>query len=118
MIQEYSSKFFPAGLGIRQPRPATHTTPLTGEKGRRTCKSRRPLACCQVCKTKQSRWTRRNNFARIRRVPQEAKWERATFGFMATVHNALAVRRVSRPRAARRGTMMEGLRTPAEVVMR
>src|SRR2546428_8563622 len=75
------------------------TTPLTGEKGRRTCKSRRPLACCQVCKTKQSRWTRRNNFARTRRVPQEAKSERATFGFIATVHNAIAVRHVRRPLA-------------------
>jgi uncharacterized protein YjbI with pentapeptide repeats len=30
MIQEYSSKFFPTGLGIRQPRPATHRAALTG----------------------------------------------------------------------------------------
>ena len=30
MIQEYSSKFFPTGLGIRQPRPATHRATLTG----------------------------------------------------------------------------------------
>src|SRR6266487_2295626 len=32
MIQESSSKFFPTGLGIRQPRPATHRTPLTGDR--------------------------------------------------------------------------------------
>ena len=31
MIQESSSKFFPTGLGIRQPRPATHTATLTGD---------------------------------------------------------------------------------------
>src|SRR5207247_11135816 len=28
MIQEYTSKFFPTELGIRNPRPATHRTPL------------------------------------------------------------------------------------------
>ena len=31
MIQECSSKFFPTALGIRKPRHATHTAPLTGE---------------------------------------------------------------------------------------
>jgi hypothetical protein len=80
-------------------------------------KSTVPGMMC-LCKTvQQSRWTRRNNFARIRRVPQEAKWERATFVFTRISHNGITVTGVRRP-LAHDEAMMEGLRTPAEVVLR
>ena len=53
-----------------------------------------------LCKLRQqSRWTRRNNFARTRRVPQEAKWERATLGFIRISRNAIAAAPVKRPLA-------------------
>ncbi len=53
-----------------------------------------------LCKpTQQRRWTRQNNFARTRRVPQEAKSERATFGFIRINRNAIAAARVKRPLA-------------------
>jgi hypothetical protein len=42
---------------------------------------------------------RRNNFARIGRVPQEAKWEWATFGFIRISRNAIVAARVTRPLA-------------------
>ncbi len=42
---------------------------------------------------------RRNNFARTRRVPQEAKWERATFGFIRISRNAIVAAHVTRPLA-------------------
>lgn len=40
MIQECSSKFFPTVLGIRKPRHATHTTPLTGERAQAILRGR------------------------------------------------------------------------------
>ena len=50
-----------------------------------------------VCKTlQQSQWTRRSNFARIGRVAQEAKSDRAIFPFMIANDNGIVVRPVSR----------------------
>ena len=50
-----------------------------------------------VCKTtQQSQWTRRSNFARIWRVRQEAKPERAIFAFMIANDNAIAARSAKR----------------------
>src|SRR5260370_18317852 len=61
----------------------TGTAPLTGEIVGESLKKGESIGMMCICKrTQQSRWTRRSNFARIRRVPQEAKWERATFGFI------------------------------------
>ena len=40
MTQEFPSKFFPTALGIRKPRHATHTTPLTGEHAQATLRGR------------------------------------------------------------------------------
>src|SRR5437764_9870517 len=53
----------------------------------------------------------------MRRVPQEAKKNRATSSFMIVNGNATAVRPTNRPARARRGTMFEGLRKPMEVVV-
>jgi hypothetical protein len=44
-----------------------------------------------------SRWMHRNNFARIRRVLQEARSERAILGYMSASGNAIAVEGVDRP---------------------
>ncbi len=70
-----------------------------------------------LCKQPQSRWTRRTNFARTRRVPQEANEDRALSSSMIANGSALAVRRANRPRVARRGTMFEGLRKPTELIV-
>src|SRR5438270_12654416 len=71
-----------------------------------------------ICKTpQQSRWNRQNNFARTWRVAQEAKSDWATSRSMIASGNAIAVRPVNTPRAARRGTMLEGLRKPSELMV-
>ncbi len=55
-----------------------------------------------LCKTvQQSRWTRQSNFARIGRAPQEAKSERALFGFIRTNQHVIAVAGVKRTCSAR-----------------
>src|SRR5207253_384900 len=53
----------------------------------------------------------------IRRVPQEAKKNRATSSFMIANGNATAVRSANTPRVARRGTMFEGLRKPMDLIV-
>lgn len=73
------------------------TAPLTGEIGGGSLKKWTVHGMMCLCKTvQQSQWTRRNNFARTRRVLQEAKSERATFGFMIANGNAIAAARVRR----------------------
>src|SRR5437764_4825181 len=53
----------------------------------------------------------------MRRVPQEAKKNRATSSFMIVNGNATAVRPTNTPRVARRGTMFEGLRKPMDLMV-
>src|SRR5256884_2525107 len=53
----------------------------------------------------------------MRRVPQEAKKNRATSSFMIVNGNATAVRPANTPRVARRGTMLEGLRKPMDLIV-
>jgi hypothetical protein len=50
-----------------------------------------------ICKHPQSRWTRQSNFARMWRVRQEAKSDRALSSSMIANGSALAVRRANRP---------------------
>src|SRR5437868_12520129 len=65
--------------------------------GGRGLKRRTVLGMMCLCKrVQQSQWTRRNNFASIRRVAQEAKSERATFVFTRLIPNALAAGRARR----------------------
>ncbi len=55
-------------------------------------KSETVLGMLCLCKqTHQSPWTRRTNFARIRRVPQEAKSERAILRFTTATGNVTDV---------------------------
>src|SRR5258708_10655458 len=76
------------------------TAPLTGEMMGESLKKGESIGMMCICKrTQQSRWTRRSNFARNRRVLQEAKWERATLGFIRLSRNAIAATRVKRPLA-------------------
>ncbi len=50
------------------------------------------LGMVGVCKqTQPSQWTRRSNFARTWRVPQEAKSERAIFTFMIANDSGIVV---------------------------
>src|SRR5947209_19424311 len=53
----------------------------------------------------------------MRRVPQEAKKNRAPSSFMIVNGNATAVRSANTPRVARRGTMLEGLRKPMDLIV-
>src|SRR5256886_3457607 len=53
----------------------------------------------------------------MRRVRQEAKKNRATSSFMIVNGNATAVRPANTPRVARRGTMLEGLRKPMDLMV-
>jgi hypothetical protein len=56
-----------------------------------------PIGMMFSCKQNStSRWTRRRYFARIRRVRQEAKKERATSGFMRALGNGIGVGPASR----------------------
>jgi len=50
---------------------------------------------CLCNKNIKSRWTRRTNFARMRRVLQEAKEDRALFVSMIANGSAIAVQRVN-----------------------
>jgi hypothetical protein len=73
------------------------TAPPTGEIGKGDLKTPTTIGMMCLCnKNIESRWTRRNNFARMRRVLQEAKEERATFGFMIGSGDAIAVEGVDR----------------------
>src|SRR5947209_19578601 len=53
----------------------------------------------------------------MRRVPQEAKEERATSRSMIASDSAIGARSANRPEVARRGTMLEGLRKPMELIV-
>src|SRR5437868_9999088 len=77
---------------MQRPTKLRGRTPLTGEKGRRTGRSKRPLAYCRLCKQTQSPGTRRNHFARIWRVLQEANKSRAILSSMTASGNAIAVK--------------------------
>lgn len=56
-----------------------------------------PIGMMFSCKqNSKSRWTRRRYFARTWRVRQEAKWERATSGFMTASGNGIGVRPANR----------------------
>src|SRR6266487_2015519 len=75
---------------------ACGTTPVSGESGGGLKKATVQGMMC-LCKTvQQSRWTRRNNFARTRRVLQEAKSERAIDACMTANSNAIAVQGLNR----------------------
>lgn len=52
---------------------------------------------CECKTTQKRRWTRRNNFAPIRHVLQEAKWERAIFGFMIEAVKDIGVEHARKP---------------------
>jgi len=79
-------------------------TPLTGESGGEGLKKTTVLGMMCLCKTvQQSQWTRRNNFARIRRVRQEANWERAILVFMVANDPGTNVTPVDRPLAPDEG---------------
>ncbi len=72
---------------------------------------------CLCKQVQQSRWTRQNNFAPIRRVPQEAKQERAIFVFIVASGDATVAAGVVKTFSARRGTMLEGRSQPEELVV-
>jgi len=61
-------------------------------------KSARAIGMMCLCdKNIKSRWTRRSNFARIRRVPQETTRDWALFGSMTANDSATDVEAVVRP---------------------
>src|SRR5713226_3749803 len=73
------------------------TTPLTGEIGG-GWKKATVLGMMCLCKTvHQSQWTRQNNVARIRRVRQEVKSERAPSECSVATPIAIAVGCVREP---------------------
>ena len=69
---------------------------LSGEIERGLKKSESIGKMCQCKTTHQSQWNRRSNFAPIRCVAQEAKWEGATFSSMTENGNGIGVRSVER----------------------
>src|SRR5215469_15289152 len=92
--------------------------PINWRNGGRNLKMATAIGMmCLWKKQLTSRWTHRTNFARIRCVPHEANSDRAIFAFMIASGSAIAVGCVGTPKAARRGTMMEGLRKPTELIV-
>src|SRR2546421_1398724 len=85
-----------ASLVMKCPQLGNGTTPLSGEIGG-GLKKTTVLGMMCLCRTvQQSQWSRRNNLSRIRRVPQEAKAERAIFVFIVTSLSVIAVACVRR----------------------
>lgn len=76
------------------------TGPLSGESGRDLKEAKSIGRMCLCKRTHTSQWSRRSNFARMRRVPQEAKSERAISSFMIENGIAIAVRGAEKPLAS------------------
>ena len=71
-----------------------------------------------VCKqAQQNRWTRRNNFARIRRVAASGQIRQGNIAMHDRKRQRYRCKHCKRTFSARRGTLFEGLRSATDVVV-